>query len=219
MGLILLVHLSFETTTDYFGSLFLGISTFVGYLMLIHIKSRGAIYPIHKEKYEPPTHNTPHPQGVHIFPFCPRVNIIARLEFELGYYDVTVQYDSHDASAIPRGFIIASIWWLKRKVLTRTHNTCCSCLFLDFGDTCELGTGIYLTFNRVRIWYKAILWWGRCTNRDSCKAGAKILDPIGKLETVCFIKIHRAILEETANKSHSNRHQYIYIYIYIYRSK
>ena len=39
-------------------------------------------------------------------------------------------------------------------------------------------TAIYLTSNRVRIWHKAVLWWGPNTNQDTCVVGAKILDPI-----------------------------------------
>ena len=31
----------------------------------------------------------------------------------------------------------------------------------------------YLTFHHVRIWHKAILWWGKRRNRDSGAAGAK----------------------------------------------
>ena len=35
--------------------------------------------------------------GVHTFPkgICPKVNVIAQLEFELGYYDSTVQHFSY----------------------------------------------------------------------------------------------------------------------------
>ena len=70
-------------------SLFNGISTFVGYLMpnLFSKKnSSGTIQPIAgKEK------------GVHTFPkgICPKVNVIARLEYELAYYDSAVHHFNH----------------------------------------------------------------------------------------------------------------------------
>ena len=38
---------------------------------------------------------------------------------------------------------------------------------------------IYLTSQHIRIWHKAILWWGPCTNQDSIAAGAKTLDTVG----------------------------------------
>ena len=41
------------------------------------------------------------------------------------------------------------------------------------------GTVIYLISYYVRIWHKVILWWGPCTNWDSCMVDAKILDPVG----------------------------------------
>ena len=34
-------------------------------------------------------------------------------------------------------------------------------------------TGIFLISHRVRLWLKAVIWWGLCTNRDSCAPGAK----------------------------------------------
>ena len=40
-------------------------------------------------------------------------------------------------------------------------------------------TEIYLTSHRVRIWHKAVLWWGSRTNRDSCMAAVQIFDPVG----------------------------------------
>ena len=33
---------------------------------------------------------------------------------------------------------------------------------------------IYLTHHRFRTWYKAVLWWGQRTNRDSCHTWASI---------------------------------------------
>ena len=42
-------------------------------------------------------------KDVHTFPkgISPKVNVIARLEFELAYYDVTVHYVSHYDTGIP----------------------------------------------------------------------------------------------------------------------
>ena len=42
-------------------------------------------------------------KGVHTFPkgICPKVNIIARLEFELAYYDSVVQRFNHYATRTP----------------------------------------------------------------------------------------------------------------------
>ena len=51
----------------------------------------------------------------HTFPrvICPKVNIIARLEFELVYYELTVQYISHYTMGTPRPsvdrFIVISV--------------------------------------------------------------------------------------------------------------
>ena len=42
-------------------------------------------------------------------------------------------------------------------------------------------SAIYLTSHCIRIWHMAILWQGPRTNRNSCVAGAKILDSVGVL--------------------------------------
>ena len=45
---------------------------------------------------------TPSWEGVHAFPMsiCPKVNVIARLEFELAYFKSAVQYFSHYTTGI-----------------------------------------------------------------------------------------------------------------------
>ena len=42
-------------------------------------------------------------KGVHTFPkgICPKVNVIAWLEFEFAYYDVAVQHDSYYSMGTP----------------------------------------------------------------------------------------------------------------------
>ncbi len=42
-------------------------------------------------------------KGVHTFPegICPKVNVIARLEFELAYYDSAVQRFNHYTTRMP----------------------------------------------------------------------------------------------------------------------
>ena len=34
-------------------------------------------------------------KGIHTFPTCPKINIIAQLKFELAYYDIAVQHVNH----------------------------------------------------------------------------------------------------------------------------
>ena len=43
-------------------------------------------------------------KGVHTFPkdICPKVNVIARLEFELAYYDFAVHHFNHYTTRIVR---------------------------------------------------------------------------------------------------------------------
>ena len=47
-------------------------------------------------------------KDAHIFPkgISPKVNVLARLGFELVYYDVVVQYVSHYTKRIPPYFIL-----------------------------------------------------------------------------------------------------------------
>ena len=67
---------------------FNGISTFVGYLIP---------KPFSKPFYL--THSW-EDKGVHNFPkgICPKVNVIARLEYELAYYDSAVHHFNHYAT-------------------------------------------------------------------------------------------------------------------------
>ena len=45
---------------------------------------------------------------------------------------------------------------------------------------------IYLIFYRGRLWHKTVLSWGPRTNRDSCTASAKSLDPVGIPQMWCL---------------------------------
>ena len=69
-------------------SLFNGISAFVGYLMQ---------KPFSEKNYL--THSWEN-KGIHTFPksICPKVNVIARLEYELAYYDSAVHRFNHYAT-------------------------------------------------------------------------------------------------------------------------
>ena len=66
-----------------------GISTFVGlfYAKAILLEEQQRCYLTHSWE----------DKGFHVFPkgICPKVNIIARLEFELAYYDSAVQRFNH----------------------------------------------------------------------------------------------------------------------------
>ena len=66
-------------------SLFNGISTFVGYLM-------------------PNLNHSWEDKGVHTFPqgICPKVNVIARLEYELVYYDSAIHRFNHYTTRTPQ---------------------------------------------------------------------------------------------------------------------
>ena len=70
-------------------SLFNGISTFVGYLMPM---------PFSKNYFT----NSWADKEVHTFPkgICPKVNVIARLEFELAYYDSANHRFNHEATPL-----------------------------------------------------------------------------------------------------------------------
>ena len=50
-------------------------------------------------------------KGVHTFPkgICPKVNVIARLEYELTYYDSAVQRFNHYTTRTPPMFCLHSI--------------------------------------------------------------------------------------------------------------
>ena len=75
-------------------SLFNSISTFVGYLMHKAI--------LLDEQWYYFTHSW-EDKGVHSFPkgICPKVNVIARLELELAYYDSAVRRFNHYTTRIP----------------------------------------------------------------------------------------------------------------------
>ena len=51
-------------------------------------------------------------KGVHIFPkgICPKVNVIARLEYELTYYDSAVHRFNHYTTRTPP-FYVCSTWY------------------------------------------------------------------------------------------------------------
>ena len=72
-------------------SLFNGISTLAGYLM-----------PKPEEQWYYLTHSW-EDKGVHTFPkdICPKVNVIARLEYELAYYDSAVHRFNHYTTRTP----------------------------------------------------------------------------------------------------------------------
>ena len=69
--------------------LFNGISTFLGYLRTV--EEQMWYYLTHSWK----------DKGVHTFPkgICPKVNVIALLEFELVYYDSDVKRFNHETSS------------------------------------------------------------------------------------------------------------------------
>ena len=79
--------------TEKFGlvSLFNGISTFVGYLMPKLFSLKNYLTHYWEDK------------GVHTFPkgICPKVNVIARLEYELAYYDSVVHRFNHYTTRTP----------------------------------------------------------------------------------------------------------------------
>ena len=54
-------------------------------------------------------------KGVHTFPqgICPKVNIIARLENELAYYDSTVHHCNHEDTPAKKSVIPALIIYIK----------------------------------------------------------------------------------------------------------
>ena len=70
----------------------------VRFLFLWHINLRGLIssHPCWRTAVIPSTHCLGY-KGFHAFPLgtCPSVNVTARLEFELAYYDVVVKHVSH----------------------------------------------------------------------------------------------------------------------------
>ena len=72
-------------------SLFNGISTFMGYLQLFYFTISEE-----KQQWYFLTHSWKD-KGFHNIPkgIRPKVNIIAQLEFELAYYDVTMQHISY----------------------------------------------------------------------------------------------------------------------------
>ena len=79
-------------------SFFNGISTFVGYLMpkpSFEKNRSGTIQPIAERI-----------RGLILFPraFARKMNVIARLEFELGYYDSAVHCFDHYTTSIPTSF-------------------------------------------------------------------------------------------------------------------
>ena len=76
-------------------SLFNGISTFVGYLMPKPFSKKNSSGTILTHSWED--------KGVHTFPkgICPKVNIIARLEYELAYYDSEVHLFNPCTTRIP----------------------------------------------------------------------------------------------------------------------
>ena len=88
---------------EWVGSLFSGISTFVGYLIpepFFKKNCRSTIKPIDGGD-----------KAVHAFPkcICPKVNVIARLEFELAYYDSAVQRFKHYTTRRPPLFFRCGI--------------------------------------------------------------------------------------------------------------
>ena len=58
-------------------------------------------------------------KGVHTFPkgICPKVNVIARLEYELAYYDSAVHRFDHYTTRIPRIKVIPIVVGLLGTVL------------------------------------------------------------------------------------------------------
>ena len=56
-------------------------------------------------------------KGVHTFPkdICPKVNVIARLEYELAYYDSAVHHFNHYTTRTPPIFRRKSIWNHRQK--------------------------------------------------------------------------------------------------------
>ena len=77
---------------DFFSHSFLGISPFRG---LSDIK---AIFGEEKQWYYlTPAHNWRGGNWIHTFPksISPKTNVMARLEFELAYFEATVQHFSH----------------------------------------------------------------------------------------------------------------------------
>ena len=69
-------------------------------------KQDGALNNLQDHK---PSHYLTHSwwdKGVHTFPkgISPNVNVIVRLEFEVAYLEVAVNYFSHDTMQIPPGF-------------------------------------------------------------------------------------------------------------------
>ena len=106
-------HLESATNTFWFGliSLFNGISTFVGYLMPKPFSEKnrsGTTYPIAGRIRV----FISFPKGI-----CPKVNVIAWLEYELAYYDSVSQRVNHYAMRthpIILGvldIILNFIWW------------------------------------------------------------------------------------------------------------
>ena len=89
--------------------------------------------------------------GAHTFPMgiCPKVNIIARLEFELVYYDSAVQRFTHYITRIPPEILVKSpkslftCWWyvLYKRRITRLQE--------QTGDA--VGTGGNNIFIIIRI--------------------------------------------------------------------
>ena len=77
-------------------SLFNGISTFVGYFNAeaILLEEQSWYYLTHSWE----------DKGVHTFPkgICPKVNVIAWLEYELAYYDSVVHRFNHYTTRTPR---------------------------------------------------------------------------------------------------------------------
>ena len=73
-------------------SLFNGISTFVGYLMPNPFSSKNSSGTIWEDK------------GVHTFPkgICPKVNVIARLKYELAYSESVVHPLNHYTTRTPQ---------------------------------------------------------------------------------------------------------------------
>ena len=88
-------------------SLFNGISTFVGYLMPKPFSEKNirGTFLTHRWEYK----------GVHTFPkgICPKVNVIARLGFELAYYDSVSHLLNHYATRTPPSFYFDKIVFLQ----------------------------------------------------------------------------------------------------------
>ena len=111
-------------------SLFNGISTFVGYLKPLLLEELWCYYLTHSWK----------DKGVHTFPkgIYPKMNIIARLEYELAYYDSAVQrFNHYTTRTLPNKLFAVSYW--KKALL----------LFVDpFFPLCQIKR---LTLNTIYI--------------------------------------------------------------------